>query len=110
MQTATFVRKLDGWRGDARLYKCDPPMRTGDGAFTGYVVVSAVDICKLDIYTVVAFFDALSGTGKPGKETFIFACDADGIVRDNRNLPGSFKGELDHLRALTRAGYVVEES
>lgn len=85
MNTATFIRTLDGWKGDARLFKVDPPL---DSA--AYVVVSAV---------TVPF---------TGPETFIFAADAEGEVTSFSELPGSFSGDLDHARALQDAGYSIE--
>lgn len=83
--TASYIRTLEGWRGDARLFKVDPPL----GA-AAYVVVSAV---------IVPF---------SGPETFIFAADAEGEVTSFSELPGSFSGALDHARALRDAGYTLE--
>lgn len=43
--------------------------------------------------------------GRP--ETYIFGSDAEGAILDWGELPGSFKGALDHEQALTNAGYEV---
>jgi hypothetical protein len=91
MATATFVKNLDNFRGDASLYHVDPPIKNYDDREFPYVVVSAAD----------AF-------GYP--ETYIFGADEDGEVLDWVELPGSFKGALDHERALEDAGYVVQEA
>ena len=84
--TATFVKQLRGgnWGGDARLYRLDPPM---DGV--EHVIVSAVHVLGLP-------------------ETYIFSARADGSdVVSWTELNGSFKGDLDHARALRNAGYDV---
>jgi len=81
-KTATFVKNLDNFTGDARLYKLDPPM---DG--NQYVVVSA---------TIVPF---------SGPETCIFPSNEDGKVTSWGELYGSFRGGLDHQQALENAGY-----
>jgi hypothetical protein len=85
--TATFVRRLTGWTGDARLYRVEPPLE-------GYalVVVSA---------TVVPF---------SGPETYIFGAKPDAetasdVVADWGELAGSYRGGLDHETALGNAGY-----
>jgi hypothetical protein len=96
---ATFIRNLDGWRGDARLYKLlepieydkpygenDPPAKK-----TSYVIVSAV---------VVMF---------SGSETYIFPADENGESLDMGELGGSYRGGLSHKLALSNAGYEVEE-
>lgn len=86
MKTATLVDpELIGWSGDARLYKLDPPLANNE-----YVVVSAV----------VVPFDS-------GPETYIFASDDSGNVKDYLELDGSFKGGLDHAAALNGAGYEI---
>jgi hypothetical protein len=89
-KSATLIRTLTTMRGDARLYRVDPPMPTEDG-HADYVIVSAV---------VVPF---------SGPETYIFpAASADSTSpTDWGELDGSFQGALNHEAALTNAGYVV---
>ena len=82
--TTTFIKKLDGWRGDARLYRLPTPVAYGyddEGGHTKYVVVSAASVL-----------------GTP--ETYIFATDAEGKVLSWAELPGSMSGTLDHEAAL----------
>ncbi len=84
-KTATFVRRMprpSGWSGaeEMRLYRTN----TGE-----HLIVSAV----------VAF--------DTGPETYIFAADASGEITSWHELSGSFKGALDHERALRGAGYTV---
>jgi hypothetical protein len=79
-KTATFVRNLTGYTGDAKLYN------TTD---QGYLIVSAVVVP----YT--------------GPETYIFPADEDGEITDWLELDGSFRGGLDHEAALVGAGYTL---
>ncbi len=97
MKTATEVKKLKDFTGDARLFKCEPPMEWKDGweddaktKKSKYVVVSAT----------VAMFS--------GPETYIFPANAKGEVVSWGELDGSFKGSLDHAEALRGAGYGVK--
>jgi hypothetical protein len=98
---ATFVRQLGGkdWRGDARLYRMDPPIEyeywtddpsSSENSEAGYVVVSAI-VSEIS-----------------GPETYIFPTDGNGKVLDWCELPGSFRGRLDHAAALQGAGYDTE--
>lgn len=87
---AVHIRQLDGFTGDAALYRVSPAMRTYDEREAyEYVVVSATFV-----------------SGKP--ETYIFGSDEDGEVLNWLELPGSFRGGLDHEVALNGAGYRVE--
>lgn len=79
---ATFIKQLTGWRGDARLYKLE------DGR---HVVVSGIQPA----------FDTMQ------PETFIVSADENGKVLDWLELPGSFRGAVDHARALDRAGFTI---
>lgn len=89
-KTARFVRTLTGFTGDARLYELSEPHEGyGERADT-HVVVSAV----------VTY---------GGAETYIFPANADGEVTSWGEIPGSFKGALDHERALREAGYEVAQ-
>jgi hypothetical protein len=96
IKKATFLRDVNQKtaRGAQKLYRVDPPMEDErwDGTKRSYefVVVSAV---------VVGFGE--------GPETYIFGADAEGKVVDFSDLPGSFKGDLDHEQALRNAGYEV---
>lgn len=83
---ARFVKKMDGWRGDAALYELSEPL-------DGYskVVVSAA-------YPMFS-----------GPETLIFAWDEEkNRVTSFSELDGSFRGEMSHKTALANAGYYIE--
>jgi hypothetical protein len=84
MGNAIEVKQLDGWMGDARLFRL-----SGNGPLPEFVVVSA---------TVVMY---------TGPETYIFASDADGRVEDFMELDGSYRGGLSHAKALKGAGYGI---
>lgn len=78
-RTATFIRNLSGFTGEARLYE------TSD---QGNVIVSATNFAV-------------------GNETYIFLADEDGNVADWSELDGSLRGVWDHEAALESAGYTV---
>src|SRR3982751_1820931 len=97
MKTAKKIATLEGWHGIAHVFELDPPIEYGwdddDRATTQYVIVSAADV----MFT--------------GPETYIFAAEKQGDIFDVADwgeLPGSFRGALDHAKALEGLGYVVE--
>ncbi len=86
-KTATRIGiRLYGWKGDARLYKLSPPLKGYD-----FVVVSATTVPN------------------QGPETYIFPSEPDGQPAHWTELPGSFRGGLDHDKALRDAGYETEK-
>lgn len=95
MKTATFIKQMEDFRGDARLYKLSEAVSFRGGETTEYVIVSAVNALPF-------IFD------DGGPETFIFPADEEGNVVSWLEMEGSFKGGLDHTRALAGLGYTVE--
>jgi hypothetical protein len=92
---AIFVRDIVGWRGEAKLFRCEPPLEYEDYGDeqkqqTEYVIVSAVN----------AMFT--------GPETYIFPANAEGEITDWSELDGSYRGGHGHAEALENAGYSVE--
>jgi hypothetical protein len=81
---ATFIKDLTGYGGAAKLYKCKPPLEGND-----FVIVSAARVPY------------------SGPETYIFPSDNEGNVTDYGELEGSYRGGLDHHKALNNAGYKV---
>lgn len=84
---ATFVRELDDMRGSATLWKLSEPytLRKWDdetGQSVEYIVTSAVE----------APFS--------GPETYVFPANEAGEIVDWGDLPGSFRGSLDQVKAL----------
>jgi hypothetical protein len=90
MGTATFLKQVRG-HGDGRVYRVDPPMGDPEMGIepSDCVWVSAVTVPHT------------------GPETYIFTSTEDGEVLDWAELPGSYRGGLDHAEALRRAGYEV---
>lgn len=96
-KTATFIRDLprSEWNGTAKLYRVDPPAEYGWGdrtSTTEYVIASATN----------AMFS--------GPETYLFPGDEAGQVLDWGELEGSYRGALDHERAITGAGYTIAQT
>ena len=73
------------------LWLCDPPMPgyDPDTKPAEYVISSAATVPPT------------------GPETYLFAATSDGDVACWTELPGSFRGSLDHYEAIRRAGYEV---
>lgn len=89
MKTATMLHEMTGMNGRANLYSLSEALESYDGNKYEYVVVSAVDVPV------------------SGPETYIFGADENGGIEDWMELPGSFRGDLDHNEALKGAGYTV---
>lgn len=92
--TAELVRTIEdgGWTGVAKLWKLSRPVKLEEFsddyhpelADCEYVVTSAI----------VAMYS--------GPETYVFRADADGQVASCLKLDGSYRGDLDHQRAIDR--------
>ena len=96
--TATFIRRLDGWCGDARRYRLSQPTtyyrESGKAASTNYVIVSAIELPS-----------AAGNYG--GCETYIFPASEAGEVLSWGELKGSTKGTIFHEVAIEEAGWVL---
>lgn len=92
MGTATKIRSLTGFRGEAALYSLTPPLHDG----TDLVIASAVD---LD-------FGGFQPSGYRTSETMIFPATADGEIADWGEL--GFVPHKSHADALKDMGYDVE--
>ena len=97
MIRAIKIRSMEGWQGDATLYRLSEEISWGgcyDGDATGetdHVIVSAAVVP----YT--------------GPETYIFPADAEGNVMDWSEMHGSYRGGLSHEHALERADWSLQE-
>ncbi len=96
MNAAHKIKSLDNFRGEAVLFRVEPPLEGHD-----YVVVSAIN---LEPFEGMEHYAHLS---RP--ETYIFGARPDGVVLDWCELPGSFKDAMDISRALAQAGYEIKE-
>ncbi len=100
MKSAKFIKKCDWGTGDARLYELSEPVEYDKpwdeedppAKMTKYIAVSAAN---------VPF---------SGPETYIFPADENGEVLKWGELDGSFKGDMDHIKALMRAGFELEDN
>lgn len=89
MNTARFIKVVEG-PGEKALYELNPPTnRSLDRGSARFVVVSAVN------------------APYSGAETYIFAADEYGNVIDWSELEGSYRGGYSHAHALEGAGYTV---
>ena len=95
---ATKIKDMDWPRkggGVATLYRVDPPMPHDpwrDTRPSEYVIVSS-NIVLMD-----------------GPETYIFSAGENGEITCWGEMDGSFKGALDHTRALAGAGYRIADA
>jgi len=80
---------LKTFSGAANLYRLSRPLKDYDGKGHRFVIVSAKDVMF------------------SGPETYIFPATEDGEIVDWMEMPGSFRGSLDHNQALRNAGYEV---
>jgi len=88
---AVFLRKLSDFRGVAKLYQLDPPMKDYDDKEHEFVIVSAA----------IAPYS--------GPETYVFPADANGNIISWGEMPASQRGTLSHKLVLTEAGYMIDE-
>lgn len=86
--TAKKLRKLEGWKGDARLYSLSAPVTYEDDRTTDHIIVSAV----------VALFS--------GPETMVFSADASGEPLSFLEM--AVACGLDHAAAIARLGAVLD--
>ncbi len=98
MNIAHKIKSLDGFRGEAVLFRMEPPLENHE-----YVVVSAITPRPLEGLSSLGYADMFQ------PETYIFGADPDGHVTAWGELPGSFKGAMDIPRALAQAGYEIRE-
>ena len=84
VKTAIRMKTLEGFQGAAALYRVEPMI-----AGHRWIVVSAVDAML------------------SGPETYIFPANKRGEVTDWCEMEGSFRGALDHARALRNIGYRI---
>ena len=94
MKTATFVKEMSGFNGSTILWKLSKPadatvFKHGEvlPTKTEYVITSAVVVPET------------------GPETYIFPADANGNVLSWLEMTGSYRGDLDHDRAIRNLGF-----
>jgi len=88
-KSAVAVKSIREAKGAACLYRLSEPHVGYE-----YVVVSAAKDTTDNYSNLVG-------------ETFIFGSDETGKIKSFIELPGSYKGGLDHQKALNDAGYDI---
>jgi hypothetical protein len=89
---ARYIKTLESFSGEARLYAVDPPVSfprfcdEGEQQKTNFIIVSAIN-------------------NYHGRETYIFAANALGEVIDWAELEGSQRNIVNHSKVLKDAGY-----
>jgi len=89
LKSAIAVKNIKEAKGRACLYRLSEPLVGYE-----YVVVSAARDHKDSYNNMIG-------------ETFIFGSDQTGKIKSFLELPGSYKGGLDHQKALNDAGYDI---
>jgi hypothetical protein len=94
---AMYIRNIDKAEmpGDARLYELDEPI-----AWSKWEGNEEVDY-RTEFVVVSGIANSFS------TETYIFPANAYGKILSWLELDGSFRGSVDHERALENAGYEV---
>jgi len=93
VKEATLVRKLTGWKSDARLYVLSGPVDYED---------DGGQRCTINIVVSKAM-------GYLTAETYIYPADAGGNVLDWCELDGSQKRDISHDDLLREAGWIVRD-
>ena len=88
---AKFIKDMNNFRGEAKLYEASPNISFGDNKNTKFIIVSKID-------------------NEFGQETYIFPANEDGEIKDYCELSGSQKGDISHGQVLRDAGYEICEA
>ena len=88
---AKFIKDMNNFRGEAKLYEVSPNISFGDNENTKFIIVSKID-------------------NEFGQETYIFPANEDGEIKDYCELSGSQKGYISHEEVLRDAGYEICEA
>jgi hypothetical protein len=98
---AQFVKDLDNFTGEAKLYKVRPAVK-----FTRYDWHDGADRKPVEMATEYVAVSAIISPFS-GAETYIFPADKDGEIISWGELDGSYRGGLDHEQALLQGGYTI---
>ena len=97
---AVYLRDVDEYQGVAKLYRVYPGVQ-----YEKYDYSTSTEVPRSTTFIVIS----AAVVPLSGPETYIFPSDDEGRVIDWYELPGSFRGELDHNKALELGGYVLIE-
>lgn len=92
MKTATLIKEnLEGFAGEASLYKVNPPMEDWEENMHKYVICSTV-------YSMCT-----------GLETCIFPANKKGKIVSFEDLEGSERGTSSHKKVFKNVGYKLKK-
>ena len=95
-KTANYIETNYEMNDGAEHYEPYPPYY-----WDRYDYTEETEVLTLVDHVIVSAVDVPFS----GHETYIFQCDETGVVLDWSEMPGSFRGALDHERALNGLGY-----
>ena len=99
MKIAKFMGEAPGeWRGDARWFRMEPPMTSGEYDFDSESEV-VKEYSDVILSAAMVLFT--------GPETYIFPANERGEIQSWIELDGSMRGTLDHNAVLSSIGYQV---
>lgn len=101
MKKAIYLGVPEGWKSDAKLYRLTDPDGWAGRRNRLYVVVSGADLHTTTGLPMEYFKDEWM----PRYETYIFRSTRKGRCLDWIEMAGSFRGAIDHERALNGLGY-----
>jgi len=99
MTTYKYVRRLDGFRGHACLYKLSSPVEYD--FYKSVLPDNNASNDEVELVTKSTDHVIVSTSTYFGLETFIFPADANGTVLNWGELPGSQRGTSSHVDVLT---------
>lgn len=97
VKTATLIWQVPEWIGRAALYHLSYPATWAKWDYDSDKMVP-----RLTSYVIVS-----AAVTPDGPETFIFPANPKGHLLDKGEMKGSFRGGLDHARALANLGYTI---
>src|SRR5574339_1273772 len=101
---AKLIEPIQGWRGEAYLWKVTPPMEYHETELDEYGGYNDV---KHDVeYVISSGVESTWDNGLP--EVYIFPADEHGEVLSWGELPGSQQGTLDHEVVFRNQGYTTD--
>lgn len=69
-------------------------------------MVDAYDESSEQTYYVISSAVHVPGSGP---ETYLFTADEEGVILNWSELEGSFRGDINHERAVTDAGWEIDD-
>lgn len=116
-RTAILLKEnMENFSGRANLYELYPPLQIPNEYFNPEIDSESKEE-KVIMHVVVSGIDESTFPFKNNPilisnfecpvETYIFESDNEGNIKDWSELEGSFRGEINHERALKNLGYTI---